>query len=80
MKEINLGELPKPRVMDRCEMMESKIKKWLEIVNKDIEENKSRDYRAKEQSNGDIEVSYYRIVYSPENVKKMLEEIMNEKT
>lgn len=52
------------------------IKDWIAYIDKDIEANKKADYIAKEKS-GIIEVGYSRIVYSPENVKRMLELILN---
>ncbi len=62
--------------MNQYDTVKSKIKDWIRIIDKDIEENQKRDFIVKSNSDGSTEVGYYRIVYSPENVRKLLEELL----
>lgn len=57
-----------------------KIQEWIAIIDKDIKANERLDKRVEEKhlNDGSQEYSYYRIAYSPENVKRMLEGLIND--
>lgn len=57
-----------------------KIQEWIAIIDKDIKANERLDKQVEEKhlNDGSQEYRYYRITYSPENVKRMLEGLLDD--
>lgn len=58
--------------------IKSKIQEWIRVIDVDIQANQKLDKQIEEKhlNDGSQEYSYYRIAYSPENVKRILEGLL----
>ena len=61
------------------ELWEEKIKNWIQIINKDIEENKKRKFTQENLKDGSTKVSICKILYTPIQVRLLLEDLLKEK-